>query len=119
MKPSVIKVVPLLACAIASLLGLATSVRAEDTGAPRNSAIFDKLLKQTGVYDRSKDGKTPDFVSDPTWPQPLPPERVGDAVVRVIRSGRAEIFVPGWMTIPARLRGAAPGLFRRAIDRFG
>ena len=29
-------------------------------------------IKQTGVYDRSKTGKTPDFVSDPTWPRPLP-----------------------------------------------
>jgi hypothetical protein len=33
MKPAVIKVAPLLACAIASLLGLAASVRAEDAGA--------------------------------------------------------------------------------------
>jgi NHL repeat len=62
-------IVPLLSCVLAGLLGLA-AVKAED--APKNSALLDKLIKQTGVYDRSKTGKTPDFVSDPTWPQPLP-----------------------------------------------
>jgi len=34
--------------------------------------MLDLLIKQTGVYDRSKTGKTPDFVNDPTWPRPLP-----------------------------------------------
>ena len=62
-------IVPMLSCVLAGLLGLA-AVKAED--APKNSALLDKLIKQTGVYDRSKTGKTPDFVSDPTWPQPLP-----------------------------------------------
>ena len=52
-------------------------------------------------------------------PRPIPPERVADAVVRAIRTGRAEIFVPRWMTVPARVRGAAPGVFRRLVDRFG
>ncbi|MBV9549693.1 MAG: hypothetical protein JO256_08495 [Alphaproteobacteria bacterium] len=31
-----------------------------------------RLLKDTGVYHVSKTGKTPNFVSDPSWPQPLP-----------------------------------------------
>ena len=52
-------------------------------------------------------------------PRPVPPERVADAVVSAIRSGRAEVFVPTWMAVPARMRGAAPGLFRRLVDRFG
>ena len=30
-----------------------------------------------------------------------------------------QVFVPGWMAVPARVRGAAPGLFRRLVDRFG
>jgi DNA-binding beta-propeller fold protein YncE len=33
---------------------------------------MDELVKQTGVYDRSRTGSTPDFFSDPTWPAPLP-----------------------------------------------
>ncbi len=63
-----LKIVTLLSCALSLA---AVSARAED-GPLKNSAILDKLVKQTGVYDRSKTGKTPDFVSDPTWPQPLP-----------------------------------------------
>ena len=67
-----LKTMTLLSCVVASLLDLApVSARAED-GPLKNSAILDNLVKQTGVYDRSKTGKTPDFVSDPTWPQPLP-----------------------------------------------
>src|ERR1700744_1125633 len=65
------KVVPLLV-AVASFGIAALPAFGEDAGALKNSAILGKLLKQTGVYDRSESGKTPDFVSDPTWPQPLP-----------------------------------------------
>jgi DNA-binding beta-propeller fold protein YncE len=32
----------------------------------------DSLLKKTGVYNASATGKTPSFVVDPAWPQPLP-----------------------------------------------
>jgi hypothetical protein len=55
-------------------VGLFTTwqVMADDAGEIRKSGILDLLLKQTGVYDRSKTGKTPEFVSDPTWPLPLP-----------------------------------------------
>jgi hypothetical protein len=65
-----LKIAPLLCCLFAGLLAVAA--RAEDSGGLKKSAILDQLLKQTGVYDRSKSGKTPDFVSDPSWPQPLP-----------------------------------------------
>jgi uncharacterized protein len=46
-------------------------------------------------------------------PRPIPPERVARAIEAAIRTGRAETIVPSWLTIPARLHGAAPGLFRR------
>ena len=36
------------------------------------SGVLDRLIAQTGVYNKSKTGKMPDFVADPTWPQPLP-----------------------------------------------
>jgi hypothetical protein len=38
----------------------------------KNSGSFERLIKQTGVYNASKTGKTPGFVVDPSWPQPLP-----------------------------------------------
>lgn len=51
------------------------------------------------------------------WPRPIPPERVADAIVEAIRRERAEVFVPRWLTVPARLRGAAPGLYRTLSRR--
>ena len=38
----------------------------------KNSGSLDRLLKKTGVYNASSTGKTPGFVVDPSWPQPLP-----------------------------------------------
>jgi hypothetical protein len=64
------KIASLLPCVLVGLL--AEPALAEDAGGLKKSAILDQLLKQTGVYDRSKSGKTPDFVNDPTWPRPLP-----------------------------------------------
>ena len=50
-------------------------------------------------------------------PKPLPPERVADAIVDAIRRERAEVFVPRWLTLPARLRGAAPSVYRALARR--
>ena len=44
----------------------------------------------------------------------------GDAAQAVVAAagGRSEVFAPGWMRFPARLSGAAPGLYRRIARRF-
>ncbi|MEV5516785.1 SDR family NAD(P)-dependent oxidoreductase [Streptomyces flaveolus] len=52
-------------------------------------------------------------------PRPVPPERVADAVLRAVVRGRDEVYVPGWLRLPCRVRGAAPGLYRRMASRFG
>ena len=54
-----------------------------------------------------------------SWPRPQPPERVAEAIARAIETGAADVFVPRWMSGVARLRGAAPGLFRLLTSRFG
>jgi len=51
---------------------LAAPARSDDSGVFKESNILDLLLKQTGVYDKSGTGKSPDFVVDPAWPRPLP-----------------------------------------------
>src|ERR1700756_3500359 len=38
----------------------------------KTSGALDRLSKKTGVYSVSPTGKTPGFVVDPSWPQPLP-----------------------------------------------
>ncbi len=45
---------------------------ADETDILKKSGSIDRLFKQTGVYNASKTGKTPSFVNDPSWPQPLP-----------------------------------------------
>ncbi|MEU2711195.1 SDR family NAD(P)-dependent oxidoreductase [Streptomyces sp. NPDC007205] len=54
-----------------------------------------------------------------TWPRPVPPERVADAVWSAVLHGKDEVYVPGWLGFPARVRGVAPGLYRRLAGRFG
>ncbi|MGW1747548.1 SDR family NAD(P)-dependent oxidoreductase [Streptomyces sp. NPDC002092] len=52
-------------------------------------------------------------------PRPVPPERVADAVWTAVSRGRDEIYVPGWLRLPVRVRGAAPALYRRLAAVFG
>jgi DNA-binding beta-propeller fold protein YncE len=49
-----------------------TPVMAADIDVLKNTGALDRLFTQTGVYNASKTGKIPDFVCDPSWPQPLP-----------------------------------------------
>ena len=52
------------------------------------------------------------------FPRPIKPEPVASAIVRAIERDAEEVFVPRWMMLPARLRGAWPGLYRRLAARF-
>ncbi|OQO93900.1 short-chain dehydrogenase [Saccharomonospora piscinae] len=52
-------------------------------------------------------------------PRPVAAEVVAAAVVRAVEHRRAEVFVPRWLRLPARLRGLAPGLTDAAQRRFG
>jgi short-subunit dehydrogenase len=53
------------------------------------------------------------------WPRPIPAERVADAIVAAVRHDRPEVWVPSWLRLPARLRGAAPGVYRVLAGRLG
>ena len=50
-------------------------------------------------------------------PRPMPPERVAEAVYRAVVRQHAELFVPAWLRLPARLHGVAPVLFHRLAAR--
>nr|WP_236719091.1 SDR family NAD(P)-dependent oxidoreductase [Wenjunlia vitaminophila] len=52
-------------------------------------------------------------------PRPVPADRVADAVWSAVRRGRSEVYVPGWLRLPHRLRGVAPSLYRLLAARFG
>ena len=51
--------------------GMMFGALAADT-AKKDQSILDRLYANTGVYNKSPSGKTPNFVSDPGWPAPLP-----------------------------------------------
>ncbi|WP_345071032.1 SDR family oxidoreductase [Phytohabitans flavus] len=52
-------------------------------------------------------------------PRPIPAERVADVLVRAIKSGRDDRYVPGWLRLPVAVRAVAPGLYRRLAGRYG
>lgn len=54
-----------------------------------------------------------------TRPRPTSPSRVASAVWDAVRHGRDDVHVPSWLSLPARVRGLTPGLYRRLLNRFG
>lgn len=53
------------------------------------------------------------------FPRPIPASAVATAIVRAVERGSAEVFVPRWLRLPARLRGVAPGVTDALQRRFG
>src|SRR5579862_9600525 len=64
----VLAVLPAMVLALSSLVIAADP----DINVLKNNSSLDRLFKKTGVYNASSTGKTPGFVVDPSWPQPLP-----------------------------------------------
>jgi short-subunit dehydrogenase len=52
-------------------------------------------------------------------PEPLPAERAAEAIRSALEHDRAVVYVPRWMSVPARLHGAAPRTFRLLAHWFG
>jgi hypothetical protein len=66
--PKILATLPAMILTITALLSAADP----DINVLKNSGSLDRLFKKTGVYNASPTGKTPSFVADPSWPQPLP-----------------------------------------------
>ena len=56
---------------------------------------------------------------DRRFPRQLDAAEVASALLEALARGDAEIFIPRWLTVAARVRGAAPELFQRLAQRFG
>ena len=54
-----------------------------------------------------------------SFPAAVSADQVAAALVRGVRRGRSEVFVPRWMGLVARFRGLAPGAFRTLTARYG
>src|SRR5262245_13998043 len=97
----------------AGLATFADSVREEVAGSGVTVSVVVPGVVDTPFFDRRGSAY------DRSWPPPIPAERVARALLRAISSDRAEVFAPAWIRLPARLKGAAPGLYRRLALRFG
>jgi short-subunit dehydrogenase len=56
---------------------------------------------------------------DRRLPRQVEPGEVASALLGAIERRQAEVFVPRWLTVAARVRGAAPEVFHRLAQRFG
>lgn len=56
---------------------------------------------------------------DRRFPRMVAPDAVARRVLRALERDRAEVFVPGWLALAARVQGVAPGVFHRMAGRFG
>ena len=54
-----------------------------------------------------------------TKPEPLPVERAAEAIMSALEHDRQLVYVPRWMSVPARLHGAAPRTFAVLARWFG
>ena len=63
---------PIVLWTLASLTARLVMAADTDNNLLKNDGSLDRLFKQAGVYNASSTGKTPGFVVDPAWPQPLP-----------------------------------------------
>jgi short-subunit dehydrogenase len=97
----------------AGLATFADSVREEVAGSGVTVSVVVPGVVDTPFFDRRGSAY------DRSWPAPIRPERVARALLRAISSDRAEVFAPAWARVPARLKGAAPGVYRRLALRFG
>jgi short-subunit dehydrogenase len=97
----------------AGLRAFAASVRHEVTGEPIGvttllpGAVRTPCFAHRGLpYDRR-------------FPRQLDPATVASALLQAMERGEPEVFVPGWLTVAARVQGAVPELFHRLAQRFG
>lgn len=97
----------------AGLIGFSESLRYELRGSGVHVSVVSPAAVETAFFERR--GRP----YGRRFPRPVSSERVADAVVKAIRSGPAQLYVPRWMAIPVWIRGAWPGLFRALAGRFG
>ena len=97
-----------------AVIGFTHSLRAEHIDSPVGfSAICPAFVGRVGMYGRLED-QVPD---PPGFLGPVPPERVGEAVVRAIRDDRAELIVGSRALRPlVGLYALAPKAFARLSD---
>lgn len=97
----------------AGLNTFADAIRQELAGTGIGVSVVVPGVVDTAFFD------TRGVPYDRRWPRPVPAQRLARAIVESVHHEQAEVFVPRWMRVPARLRGGLPGLYRALATRFG
>lgn len=97
----------------AALMGFTDSLRYELGGTGVGVTLVSPGVVETPFFDRAGRPYSRSF------PPMIRPERVASAIVRAIERDASDVFVPRWMRLPARLRGAWPAFYRGLAARFG
>lgn len=97
----------------AGLDAFAESLRFELHGRPLRIGVVVPGVVDTSYFERR--GRPYDRRS----PRPIPPGRIADLMIDMIRREGAEAYSPGWLRLPVAVRGTLPGLYRRLGARFG
>jgi short-subunit dehydrogenase len=97
----------------AGLIVFSESLRYEVAGSGVGVTVVAPGVVDTAFFER--EGRP--YIR--SFPRLIGAARVARAIVKAVERNRAEVFVPRWMAVPARLRGAIPGLYRSLAARFG
>jgi len=97
----------------AGLIGFSESLRYELAGSGVTVGVVSPGVVRTAFFERRG------HPYDRRFPRPISAERAAETIVRALRSGRPQLFVPRWMAFPARFRGTWPRLYRWLQGRLG
>lgn len=97
----------------AGLDGFAESLRFELAGTAVTIGVVVPGVVDTEFFARR--GRS----YERSTPRPIPADRVAEAVLRAVRDGRADQYVPRWLRVPVLVRGVVPGVYRILATRFG
>lgn len=96
----------------AGLAGFADALRAELCPAGVGVTLVTPGVVATPFFDRRNQAY------GRRRPRPVSAEHLAAALLVAVERGRDELVYPGWLSVPARLHGALPGVYRALARRF-
>lgn len=90
----------------AGLAGFTRSLHEELRGTGVGVSLVSPAVVATRFFDERGEPYTR------RWPRSIPPQRVARATIEAIERNRADVIVPRWLTVAARIYGGAPSVYR-------
>jgi len=97
----------------AALIGFADALRSEVAGRGISVTLCLPGAVDTPFFNR----RGAPYVR--RWPKAIPAGLVADRMLAAAARGEAEVWVPRWLTLAARVHGFSPPIYRRLANVFG